>query len=89
MSASELDRLVCQAVLSEKFCAAVLDGQRAELIKAYNLDPEEVARLLAIHADTLPDFAAAALQVISRRQAAYSPLTNNTLTQTGGWLLRG
>lgn len=71
MSARALDDLIGRAVASKEFCAAVLNGQRRELLKGYDLDPEEVTKLLAIQADTLEDFAAAIERLMRRAKAAH------------------
>ncbi len=73
MSARSLHLLIGKAVISESFRAGLLNGQRAELLREFDLDPQEVAALLAIRADTLKDFAAQVEQLASSHSADSSP----------------
>ncbi len=90
MSTRILDDLIGRAVASKIFCAAVLNGQRRELLKGYDLDPEDVAKLMTIQADTLEDFAAAVEHLISRSKAAPGPARHDqfVVPTPGDWLWR-
>jgi hypothetical protein len=72
MSNLNLEVLVGRAVISKQFKAGLLNGHRAELIQEYNLEPEEIAVLMAIRADTVKEFAIAVEQFMANRQAAGS-----------------
>ncbi len=72
MSNLNLEVLVGRAVISKQFKAGLLNGHRAELIQEYSLEPDEVAALMAIRADTIKEFAMAIEQFMAHRQPAGS-----------------
>jgi hypothetical protein len=53
-----IQRLVCQAVVSDRFRARLLGSDRAEVLRASGLGAVEQKELLSIPADTLEEFAA-------------------------------
>jgi hypothetical protein len=59
MSKRALAAIVGKAVVSEWFCAGILDGKRAELIRPFALEPEEMSAVMSIHARDLSEFALA------------------------------
>ena len=67
MSIEGLRGLVGQSVISDEFCRGIMNGQRAELIARFDLDPDEVAALLAIRADTIYEFAVALEKFLTSR----------------------
>ena len=70
MSIPKLHDMVCQAVLSDTFRTGILNGRRAELLGKCGLEPDEIAEIMAIRANTLEEFSAALLQIIHTREAA-------------------
>ena len=63
MSARALEAIVGKAVVSDRFRAGILNGQRAELIRPFGLEPEETTAVLSIHALDLSEFAMAIEQL--------------------------
>jgi hypothetical protein len=63
MSARALEAIVGKAVVSDRFRAGILNGQRAELIRPFGLEPEETSAVLSIHAQDLSEFALAIEQL--------------------------
>jgi hypothetical protein len=63
MSARSLEAIVGKAVVSDRFRAGILNGQRAELIRPFGLEPEEASAVLSIHASDLSEFAQAIEQL--------------------------
>jgi hypothetical protein len=59
MSIDALQLMVGRAVVSDEYRKGILNGRKAELIRELDLDPRESAAVLAIHASTLAEFAAA------------------------------
>ncbi len=71
MSATAMHKLIGHAVVSERFCAGLLNGRRAELLERFEFAPDEVEALMAIEARELPTFAAA----VERLVATSVPMT--------------
>ena len=65
MSARSLQKLVTQAVISTQFRAGIMNGKRGELIRTFDLEPEEIAQVMAIRANTFEEFAAAINEMCS------------------------
>jgi hypothetical protein len=63
MSVRALEAIVSKAVVSDRFCAGILNGQRAELIRPFGLEPEEMSAVLSIQALDLSEFALAIEQL--------------------------
>jgi len=61
MSTRGLNKLIGRACISDAFQAALMNGQRAELVQMpeFELEPEERRALLDIQADTFADYGAA------------------------------
>ena len=59
MSARALEAIIGKAVVSERFRAGILNGQRAQLIQHFGLDPDEQSAVMSIQARSLPEFAKA------------------------------
>ncbi len=70
MSTRSLQILVGKAVVSDEFRIGILNGRRAELIRGFELEPEEIAGVMAIQAGTLAEFAAAVEQMVSARETS-------------------
>lgn len=68
MSARGLQMLVGKAVVSDEFRIGILNGRRDELIGSFDLEPEEIAEVMAIQAETLAEFAAAIEHMVSLRK---------------------
>ena len=78
MSINSLQFMVGRAVVSDQYRAGILNGQKAELIRDLDLEPDESAQVMAIHASTLAEFAAAVDQIVQAQQRA-------AFHSTGGW----
>ena len=63
MPVRALEAIVGKAVVSERFRAGILNGQRAELIRPFGLGPEETSAVMSIHASDLSEFALAIEQL--------------------------
>ncbi|GIV78600.1 MAG: hypothetical protein KatS3mg050_2994 [Litorilinea sp.] len=73
-SSSEVNRLLSAALVSRRFCHLLLTDPAAALAAGYNgehfdLTPEERARILAIQAKSLQDFAAQLLDLVAEQAA--------------------
>jgi hypothetical protein len=62
MPTNRIDRLVWEAFTNPDFRARLLNGQRREVLKAFNLTEAEWQTVLAVEADTLESFAEALCQ---------------------------
>ena len=58
-----LEAIVGRAVVSDRFCAGILNGQRAELIRPFGLGPEDTSAVMSIRARDLCEFAMAIEQL--------------------------
>ncbi len=65
MSVTAMHKLIGHAVVSERFCAGLLNGRRAELLERFEFAPDEVEALMSIEARELPSFAAAVERLIA------------------------
>jgi hypothetical protein len=63
MSVRALEAIVGKAVVSERFRAGILNGQREELIRPFGLGPEETSAVMSIRANDLSEFALAIEQL--------------------------
>lgn len=72
MSTDGINRMLGEAVISDRFRAGLLNEQRAELVSdpRFQLEVDETAALLSIQAETLQQFAAAVERYIEQRKAA-------------------
>ena len=68
MSSTGLNKLIGQACISDSFQAGLMNGHRAELLRGFDLDPEEARALLAIHAESFADFAAVVEAMLQQRE---------------------
>ena len=59
MPTNRIDRLVWEAFINPDFRARLLNGQRREVLNAFNLTETERQTVLAVEADTLEAFAEA------------------------------
>ncbi len=83
MSIEGLRDLVGQGVVSDEFCKGIMNGKRAELIARFDLDPDEIAALLAIRADTLYEFAVALEKFLRSR----TPLAMRRSREVEAWMM--
>ncbi|MGB7539563.1 MAG: hypothetical protein WBM17_13570 [Anaerolineales bacterium] len=58
MGETAIQRLVCQAVISDQYRNRLLGSERAEVLRTSGLDEQEQEVLLSIPAGTLEEFAA-------------------------------
>jgi hypothetical protein len=79
MSSRSLNELVSRAVVSDEFRAGILNGKRAELLRGFNLEPDEVAQVMAIRANTLQEFSAAIERLMGYRDIRPSFLSERIL----------
>jgi CheY-like chemotaxis protein len=70
MSIVSLNAIVTKAVVSDRFRDGILNGRKAELIRDFDLDADEVAAIMSIHADSLAEFAAAIDELVRAREIA-------------------
>jgi hypothetical protein len=77
MSILSLNAIVTKAVVSDRFRAGLLNGQKAELIRDFDLDPDEVSAIMSIHVGSLAEFAVAVDKLVQAREFAHTRLTRN------------
>ncbi len=72
MSTDGINRLLGEAVISDRFRTGLLNGQRSELVSdpRFQLEADETTALLSIQAESLQQFAAAVERFIEQRRAA-------------------
>jgi hypothetical protein len=58
MCEAVIQKIVCLAVVSERFRAQLLGAEREEVLRASDLDKQELEALMAIPAETIEEFAA-------------------------------
>jgi hypothetical protein len=58
MGETAIQRLVCQAVVSDQYRIRLLGSDRAEVLRTSGLDEQEQEALLSIPAHTIEEFAA-------------------------------
>ncbi len=58
MGETAIQKLVCQAVVSDQYRIRLLGSDRADVLRTSGLDEQEQAALLSIQARTLEEFAA-------------------------------
>ncbi|CAG0935615.1 hypothetical protein TFLX_04458 [Thermoflexales bacterium] len=76
MSIDGLQFMVGRAVISDEYCAGILNGQKADLIRDLDLDPGESAQVLAIRANTLAEFAAEVDRIVQAQLLTTSRAAN-------------
>lgn len=72
MTIEALKTIVTKATVSDQFRAGMLGGKRTELLKDFELSPDELADVMAIRAATETDFYQAMGEIITRRSATQS-----------------
>ncbi len=65
-----IQKIVCQAVVSDQYRARLLGSDRVEVLRCSGLDAREQEDLLAIHAETIEEFAAGVERVTRAWQRA-------------------
>jgi len=88
MSIFSLNTIVTKAVVSDRFRAGILNGQRGALIRDFDLDPDEIAAIMSIHVDNLPAFAAAIDEIVQARELAHPNLIRNLYATTNHFIGR-
>jgi hypothetical protein len=68
MSTRALKIMVGKAVISDQFRMGILNHRRSELIRDFDLDPEERAEVLAIQASTPAEFYVAIDRIVASRE---------------------
>ena len=84
MSIQAMRTVVGKAVINDAFRASLLNGRRAELLREFDLEPQELSALLAIRANSLKDFAAQVEQVASSHKADISASLSGAGRDAGG-----
>jgi hypothetical protein len=88
MSTLSLNAIITKAVVSDRFRAGLLNGQRAVLIRDFDLDPAEVSAIMSIHVASLAEFAAVIDQLLQTRDLASAHLTRNRNVTTNRFISR-
>jgi hypothetical protein len=70
MSVRALEAIIGKAVVSERFRAGILNGQRGELIRQFSLEPDETSAVMSIQAQNLTEFACA-IEKLTMQQNLY------------------
>ncbi len=78
MSLRAMNVMVTRAVTSDQFRKGMINGRRAELIREYDLDPDEQAEIMAIQANTESEFYRAMDRIIISRASRRSSLLADT-----------
>ncbi len=75
MSARALEAIIGKAVVSERFRAGILNGQRSQLIQQFSLEPDEKSAVMSIQARNLSEFAMAIERLTAPKSiySAYGP----------------
>ena len=83
MSLRAMNVMVTRAVTSDQFRKGMMHGRRAELIREYDLDPDEQAEIMAIQANTESEFYRAMDRIIISRAARRASRLADTHTHAG------
>ncbi len=83
MSLRAMNVMVTRAVTSDQFRKGMINGRRADLIREYDLDPEEQAEIMAIQANTESEFYRAMDRIILSRASRRASLRTDTHTHAG------
>jgi hypothetical protein len=75
--------MVTRAVTSDQFRKGMINGRRADLIREYDLEPEEQAEIMAIQANTESEFYKAMDRIILSRASRRASLRTDTHTHEG------
>ena len=70
MTIRALNLIVGKAIISDQFRIGLMNGSRAELMRDYDLEPDEMAEVIAIQANTPVEFYAAIYHMVDAREAA-------------------
>jgi hypothetical protein len=65
-----IQKLVCQAVVSDQYRASLLGSDRAEILRTSGLDLQEQEALMTIRARTIEEFAAGIERMTRQRKRA-------------------
>lgn len=83
MSLRAMNVMVTRAVTSDQFRKGMINGRRADLIREYDLDPDEQAEIMAIQANTESEFYKAMDRIIISRASRRASLRADAHTHTG------
>lgn len=72
MSTRGLQKIVGKAVISDHFRDGLLGERRAELIGGFDLEPDELDKVMAIQVETLAEFAGAIEQIVRFRHDSFN-----------------
>jgi len=70
MSVRGLQKIVGKAVISDQFRDGLLGERRAELIGGFDLEPDELDKVMAIRVETLAEFAGAIEEIAGPRHSS-------------------
>lgn len=68
MSILTMNTILTKAVVSDRFRAGLLNGQKAQLLRDFDLEPGELSSLMAIHVPSLKEFAIEVEKIIQARE---------------------
>jgi hypothetical protein len=88
MSITTLNTIITKAVVSDRFRAGLLNGQKAVLIRDFDLDPAEVSAIMSIHVSSLAEFAAAVDKIAQACELAQSNLTRKQYANANHFISR-
>lgn len=83
MSLRAMNVMVTRAVTSDQFRKGMINGRRADLIREYDLDPDEQAEIMAIQANTESEFYRAMDRIIISHASRRASLRADTHTHAG------
>jgi hypothetical protein len=86
MSDTAIQKIVCQAVVSDSFRVRLLGSEREEVLRSSGLDALEQKALLSIPADTIEEFAAGVERVTRHWKKAGSRTAPSESAALRGWL---
>jgi hypothetical protein len=81
-----IQKIVCQAVVSDVFRARLLGSEREDVLRSSGLDAAEQEALLSIRADTIEEFAAGVERVVRQARQAGSRSDPWESPAVRGWL---
>ncbi len=78
MSIRGLQKIVGKAVMSDHFRDGLLGERRAELIGGFDLEPDELDKVMAIQVETLAEFAGAIEEIAGPRHSSLFSLVTES-----------
>lgn len=86
MSDTAIQKIVCQAVVSDAFRARLLGSERKDVLRSSGLDAVEQEALLSIPADTIEEFAAGVDRVLRQWKKTGNRMASSDSAALRGWL---